>query len=694
MKEQLSLEKTRNIGLAAHIDAGKTTTTERILFYSGKIHRMGEVDDGAATMDWMIQEKERGITITSAVTACYWKGFSINIIDTPGHVDFTVEVERSMRVLDGLVVIFCAVGCVQPQSETVWRQAERYKVPRMAFVNKMDRVGADFYRVIDRMKTVLEANPVPIQIPVGEEAGFRGMIDLVKMKAYIYTEELGKVYDETDIPADLKEKAEKYRKKMIESLAEIDDAILEKYVAGREPDIKEINDVLHKGTISCKIVPVLCGSALKNKGVQPLLDAVLEYLPSPLETPPVTGEDLKGNNVTRTADPEGPFTALVFKVMSDPFVERLSYIRVYSGSVKVGKTVYNVRQKKRERIGRILRMHADHRQEIEHIQAGDLGAVVGLRSAVTGDTLTDEAHQILLEPISFPEPVISVAVEAKTRADQDKLNQAILRIADEDPSFHSRVDEETGQILISGMGELHLEIIVDRLQREFGVHANVGKPMVAYKESIKEPVVSEAKFDRQAEGRGQFGHVKVNLLPLPDGQPNSFKIAADENAIPKIFHQAVLEGMREALDAGALAGYPVIGVEAAAIGGSFHEVDSTELSFRIASSMAVTEALRNAENILKEPVMDVEVVIPEYNMGEVIGDINARRGKIEKMEPGVGGTGVISANVPLSEMFGYSTDLRSLTQGRGTYTMEFSRYEEIPKNIGKNILNRVTGRTY
>ncbi|MCD6309500.1 MAG: elongation factor G, partial [Candidatus Eremiobacteraeota bacterium] len=559
MKEEIILEKVRNIGLAAHIDAGKTTTTERMLFYSGKIHRMGEVDDGAATMDWMIQEKERGITITSAVTACYWRDHYINIIDTPGHVDFTVEVERSMRVLDGLIVIFCAVGGVQPQSETVWRQAEKYDVPRLAFINKMDRIGADFYRVLEKIRSVLAANPVPVQIPIGEEAGFKGVLDLLKMRSYTYTEELGKIFEEGEIPAFLKEKAEEYHKKMIESLAEIDDLILEKYVIGEEPEIEEIQRALREGTISCKIVPVLCGSALRNKGVQPLLDAVLAYLPSPMDVPPITGKDVKGNIVTRMADPNGPFTALVFKVMSDPFVDRLSYIRVYSGSISVGKTVYNVRQKKRERIGRILRMHADHRKEINRLQAGDLGAIVGLRSSVTGDTLTDDAHPMLLEPISFPEPVISVAVEAKTRADQDKLSQSIMRLQDEDPTFHSKVDEETGQIIISGMGELHLEIIVDRLLREFGVHANVGKPMVSYKESIREPVSGGAIFDRQAQGRGQFGHVLVELVPLPAGKSNRFDVTLDGDVIPKEFHSAIKEGMRESMEAGPVAGYPVIG---------------------------------------------------------------------------------------------------------------------------------------
>lgn len=689
------LSAVRNIGFAAHIDAGKTTTTERVLFYSGKIHRMGEVDEGSATMDWMEQEKERGITITSAVTTCSWNDYKINIIDTPGHVDFTVEVERSMRVLDGLIVIFCAVGCVQPQSETVWRQADRYKVPRIAFVNKMDRMGADYYRVITRMKEVLGANPVPVVIPIGAEDRFAGIIDLVNQKAITYQDDLGKEPVTGEIPAEMKETAEIWRKNLVEALAETDEAVMEKYLSGETPTLEEIKTAIRKATVNYSIIPVFCGSSLKNKGIQTLLDGIIDYLPSPIDKLPVKGVTPKNTVEERKADYDEPFAALVFKVQYDPYVGKLTYIRVYSGKLEVGKNVYNVRSQRKERIGRLLRMHASHREEIPWVGAGDLIAVVGMKEAATGDTLTAESHPLYLESIKFPEPVISVAVEPKTRADEKKLQESLQFLAEEDPTFKVKVNEETGQMIISGMGELHLEIIVDRLMREFGVKANVGRPMVAYKEGIKQTVIVEDEFVRTAaQGKGQYGKVKLQLSPLPSGSPIEFQNKISHEMLTKTFIKAIEDGARESLQAGSLAGFPVLEVKITALDAGFHPVDSTELAFQIAASKAVSQALDKADSYLKEPVMKIEIVVPSVNVGDVIGDLNARRGKIEKMEPQAGGVEAIDAYAPLVEMFGYATHLRSLTQGRGTYTMEFSHYEEIPKTLSDQILARITGRNY
>jgi len=686
MAREYTLEKTRNIGIAAHIDAGKTTTTERILFYTGRIHRIGEVDEGAATMDWMEQEQERGITITSAATTCFWRGHRINIIDTPGHVDFTVEVERSLRVLDGVVAIFCAVGGVQPQSETVWRQANRYQVPRIAYVNKMDRLGADFYRVVQRIKERLGANAVPIQLPLGAESDFRGIVDLVRMRAILYKDDLGKEYDETDIPAEMHELASHWREVLIEAVADVDDTLMEKYLEGEPITPEEIKKALRRGTLQSKIVPVTCGSSFKNKGVQPLLDAIVDYLPSPIDIGAVKGTNPRtGAPEARYPSDDEPFTALAFKIMSDPFVGKLTYFRVYSGTLSKGSYVYNASKDKKERIGRIVRMHANHREDVEVVYAGEIAAAVGLNETTTGDTLCDEKAPIILEAMQFPDPVISVAIEPKTKADQDKLGIALSRLAVEDPTFRISSDPETGQTIISGMGELHLEIIVDRLMREFKVEANIGRPQVAYREAIRQPARGEGQYVRQTGGRGQYGHCILEIEPLPPGQGFEFVNKIVGGVIPKEFIPAVEGGVREAMDTGVIAGYPVVDVRVAVVDGSYHEVDSSEMAFKIAGSMAFKAAMQKANPTIKEPIMAVEI-------GEVIGDLNSRRGRIEGIEPGPAGTQIIRAHVPLAEMFGYATALRSLTQGRATYVMQPSHYEEVPANIAQELISRAQGK--
>jgi len=693
MVRDYPLEKTRNIGIAAHIDAGKTTTTERILYYSGRIHQMGEVHEGAATMDWMQQEQERGITITSAATTCIWKDCRINIIDTPGHVDFTVEVERSMRVLDGVIAIFCAVGGVQPQSETVWRQANRYKVPRIAFINKMDRVGADFYKVTDRIRDRLGANAVPIQIPIGAEETFEGVIDLVRLKAIRYLDELGREYEETDIPEELREKALEMREQLVERVAEIDEHLMEKYVLGQKITPEEIKAGIRAGTVANRIVPVLCGAAFKNKGVQPLMDAVVDYLPSPLDVPPVEGVHPKtGEKITREASDKEPFAALAFKIMSDPYVGRLTYFRVYSGQLARGNYVYNASKGKRERLNRILRMHANHREEVDKVFAGDIVAGVGLEETSTGDTLCDEHHRIILESIQFPEPVISVAIEPKTKADQEKMAIALQRLSNEDPTFKTHTDEETGQVIISGMGELHLEIILDRLYREFKVEANHGKPQVAYKETITRPSHAEGRYIKQTGGRGQYGHVIIDMEPIDSGLGFEFVDKVTGGDVPKEFIPAVKSGVEEALESGVIAGYPVVDVRVTLTGGSYHEVDSSENAFKMAAAIAVREAVEKGSPTLKEPIMRVEVVVPEEFVGDVISDLNSRRADITHMEVGAGNTQVIDAKVPLAEMFGYATALRSMTQGRGSYTMEPSHYEEVPEHLADQLVMKMTGR--
>lgn len=686
------LEKTRNIGIMAHIDAGKTTTTERILYYTGVTYKIGEVHEGTAVMDWMPQEQERGITITSAATTCSWRDHRINIIDTPGHVDFTIEVERSLRVLDGAVAVFDAVAGVEPQSETVWRQANKYGVPRIAFMNKMDRVGADFFMAMDTMVEKLGANPVAIQIPIGSEERFRGPIDLVKMRAFYFDDEtLGAKYVEADIPEEYIVKAKEYREKLLEALADVDENIMEKYLSGEEISIDEIKAALRKGTIEMKFTPVLCGSAFKNKGVQLLLDAIVDYLPSPLDIPPVKGiRPLDGVEVERRASDDEPFTALAFKIMTDPFVGQLTFVRVYSGVLSAGSYVYNSTKGVKERIGRLLKMHANKREEIKEVRAGDIAAVVGLKNTLTGDTLCDENNPIILESIQFPEPVIAVAIEPKTKADQEKLSVSLSKLAQEDPSFKVSFDEETGQTIISGMGELHLEIIVDRLTREFKVGANVGKPQVAYKETIKGTAKVEGKFVRQSGGRGQYGHVWIEIEPLERGKGFEFINKIVGGIIPKEFIPAVEKGIKEAMEGGVLAGYPVVDVRVTLFDGSYHEVDSSEMAFKIAGSMAFKEGAKKAQLVLLEPIMSVEVVTPEEYMGDVIGDINSRRGKIQSMEKR-GGAQVIRAMIPLAEMFGYATDLRSRTQGRATYTMQFDHYEEVPKNIMDSIVAKVKG---
>lgn len=690
--ERVPLEKTRNIGIMAHIDAGKTTTTERILYYTGVTYKIGEVHEGTAVMDWMVQEQERGITITSAATTCFWKDHRINIIDTPGHVDFTIEVERSLRVLDGAVAVFDAVAGVEPQSETVWRQANKYGVPRIAFMNKMDRVGADFFMSVKTMVDRLGANPVPIQIPIGAEDKFRGPIDLVRGKAIYFDDEtLGAKYVEDEIPQELLPKAREYREKMLEALADVDENIMEKFLGGEEITEEEIRRAIRKGTIEMKITPVLCGSAFKNKGVQMLLDAIVDYLPSPLDIPPVRGTNPSdGSEIERKASPDEPFAALAFKIMTDPYVGQLTFIRVYSGVLSAGSYVYNSTKDTKERIGRLLRMHANKREEIKEVAAGDIAAAVGLKNTLTGDTLCDEKAPIILEAIEFPEPVISVAIEPKTKADQEKLSQSLAKLAQEDPSFRVSFDEETGQTIIAGMGELHLEIIVDRLLREFKVSANVGKPQVAYKETIRSAAKAEGKFVRQSGGRGQYGHVVIEIEPAETGKGFEFVNKIVGGTIPREYIPAVEKGIKEALDSGVLAGYPVVDVKATLFDGSYHEVDSSEMAFKIAGSMAFKEAAKKAKPVLLEPIMSVEVVTPEEYMGDVMGDLNARRGKIQSMEKR-GNSQVIRAEVPLSEMFGYATDLRSKTQGRATYTMQFSRYEEVPKNISDAIIAKVKG---
>ncbi|MFN3480780.1 MAG: elongation factor G [Thermodesulfovibrionales bacterium] len=690
--ERVPLEKTRNIGIMAHIDAGKTTTTERILYYTGVTYKIGEVHEGTAVMDWMVQEQERGITITSAATTCFWKDHRINIIDTPGHVDFTIEVERSLRVLDGAVAVFDAVAGVEPQSETVWRQANKYGVPRIAFMNKMDRVGADFFMSVKTMIDRLGANPVPIQIPIGAEDKFRGPIDLVRGKAIYFDDEtLGAKYVEDEIPQELLPKAREYREKMLEALADVDENIMEKFLGGEEITEEEIRRAIRKGTIEMRITPVLCGSAFKNKGVQMLLDAIVDYLPSPLDIPPVRGTNPSdGSEIERKASPDEPFAALAFKIMTDPYVGQLTFIRVYSGVLSAGSYVYNSTKDTKERIGRLLRMHANKREEVKEVAAGDIAAAVGLKNTLTGDTLCDEKAPIILEAIEFPEPVISVAIEPKTKADQEKLSQSLAKLAQEDPSFRVSFDEETGQTIIAGMGELHLEIIVDRLLREFKVSANVGKPQVAYKETIKAAAKAEGKFVRQSGGRGQYGHVVIEIEPAETGKGFEFVNKIVGGTIPREYIPAVEKGIKEALDSGVLAGYPVVDVKATLFDGSYHEVDSSEMAFKIAGSMAFKEAAKKAKPVLLEPIMSVEVVTPEEYMGDVMGDLNARRGKIQSMEKR-GNSQVIRAEVPLSEMFGYATDLRSKTQGRATYTMQFSRYEEVPKNISDAIIAKVKG---
>ncbi|NLG79896.1 MAG: elongation factor G [Firmicutes bacterium] len=688
MDERSPLERTRNIGIMAHIDAGKTTTTERILFYTGRVHRMGEVDDGAATMDWMVQEQERGITITAAATTCFWKDHRINIIDTPGHVDFTMEVERSLRVLDGAIAVLCAVGGVEPQTETVWRQADRYHVPRIVFVNKMDRVGADFNRAVSMIRERLGARGVPIQIPIGSEEGFKGVVDLIEQRAVLYLDDLGIQQEVTDIPPEMQGEAMKRREELIEAIADTDDDIMAKYIEGEELTAAELKQALRRATLAVKIVPVLCGAAFRNKGVQLLLDAVVDYLPSPNDLPPVRGTNPRtGEEEERAADDSQPFSALAFKIATDPYVGKLTYFRVYSGVVRAGSYVYNATKGKKERLARILLMHANHREDVDVARAGDIVAAVGFREVTTGDTLSDEERPVILEAIEFPEPVISVAVEPKTKADEDKLAAALAKLAEEDPTFHVRQDPETGQTVISGMGELHLEIIIDRLVREFRVEANVGKPQVSYRETIRSTVESEGKFVRQTGGRGQYGHVKIILAPLPAGGGFEFEDRVTGGAIPKEFIPAVEAGAREAMESGVLAGYPLVDVKVTLFDGSYHEVDSSEMAFKIAASMAVKDGARRADPVLLEPLMRVEVVVPEEFTGDVIADISARRGRVQGMERR-GPSQIIRAHVPLAEMFGYATDLRSLTQGRGTYIMHFMRYEEVPAQIAEAVSAR------
>jgi elongation factor G len=676
----------------AHIDAGKTTTTERILYYTGVTYKIGEVHDGTAVMDWMVQEQERGITITSAATTCSWKDHTINIIDTPGHVDFTIEVERSLRVLDGAVAAFDSVAGVEPQSETVWRQANKYGVPRIAFMNKMDRVGADFFMSVKSMVDRLGATPVPIQIPIGAEDKFRGSIDLVRMKAIYFDDEtLGAKYVEDDVPDDLMPLAREYREKMIEALSDVDEEIMEKFLSGKEVSADDIKGAVRKGTIQLKITPVICGSAFKNKGVQLLLDTIVDYLPSPLDVPPVTGVSPRDDSeVVRKPSDEEPFAALAFKVMTDPFVGQLTFIRVYSGVLGAGSYVYNSTKDTKERVGRLLRMHANKREEIKEVAAGDIAAAVGLKSTLTGDTLCDEKSPVILESIEFPEPVISVAIEPKTKADQEKLSQSLAKLAQEDPSFRVSFNEETGQTIIAGMGELHLEIIVDRLVREFKVGANVGKPQVAYRETIRTATKAEGKFVRQSGGRGQYGHVLLQLEPAEVGKGFEFVNKVVGGSIPREYIPAAEKGIREALDSGVLAGYPVVDVKVTLYDGSYHEVDSSEMAFKIAASMGFKDGAKKAKPVLLEPIMSVEVVTPEEYMGDVMGDLNSRRGRIQSMEKR-GNAQVIRSEVPLSEMFGYATDLRSKTQGRATYTMQFAHYDEVPKGIADTIIAKVKG---
>ena len=687
MAREYSLEHTRNIGIMAHIDAGKTTTTERILFYTGKTHKLGETHEGGATMDWMEQEQERGITITSAATTCFWNDNRINIIDTPGHVDFTVEVERSLRVLDGSVTVFCAKGGVEPQSETVWRQADKYRVPRMAYINKMDITGADFYHVLDMMRDRLHANPVPLQLPIGKEMTFRGIIDLLNMEADVYYDELGKDVRVEPIPEDMVELAEQYRAELVEAVASTDEELMEKYLCDEELTIAELKGAIRRATINNEIIPVVCGSSYRNKGVQKMLDAVVDYMPSPLDIPAIKGVDPdSGEEDERPADDNAPFSALAFKIMTDPFVGKLCYFRVYSGMINAGETVYNSTRGKRERLGRILMMHANTRQDIDACYTGDIAAAIGVKNTTTGDTFCDEKHPIILESMEFPEPVIRVAIEPKTRAGQEKMGIALAKLAEEDPTFRAYTDDETGQTIIAGMGELHLDIIVERLLREFKVEANIGKPQVAYKETIRKAVDQDTKYKRQSGGSGQYGHVKITIEPNEPGKGYEFVNAVVGGAIPKEYIPAVDNGIQGAMQTGVLAGYNVVDVKVTLNDGSYHEVDSSEMAFKIAGSMAFKEAMRKADPVLTEPMMKVVTIVPEEYMGDVIGDFNSRRGQIQSMEAGNGGIEEILAYVPLSCMFGYATDLRSKTQGRGLYSMEPSHFAEVPKSIQEEIV--------
>ena len=679
-KRAYPLERTRNIGIMAHIDAGKTTTTERILFYTGKTHKIGEVHDGGATMDWMEQEQERGITITSAATTCFWNNNRINIIDTPGHVDFTVEVQRSLRVLDGSVTVLAAKGGVQPQTETVWRQADKYSVPRMVYVNKMDITGANFMLCVDQLKNRLKANAVPIQLPVGAEDNFQGIVDLIKMKAFIHKDDLGKVVEETEIPEDMKALAQEYRDKMVEAVAEQDEELMMKYLEGEELTVEEIKRGLRAGTINNTIVPVTCGSSYKNKGVQELLDAIVDYMPSPLDIADVKGVDEDDNEVERKTSDDEPFAALAFKIATDPFVGKLCFFRVYSGTLESGSTVLNSNKGKKERIGRILQMHSNNREDITKVYAGDIAAAVGLKEVTTGDTLCDMDHPVILESMEFPEPVIDIAIEPKDKANQEKMGIALAKLAEEDPTFKAYTNHETGQIIIAGMGELHLDIIVDRLKREFKVECNVGKPQVAYKETIRNKVKVEGKFIRQSGGRGQYGHVWLEMEPLEAGKGVEFESKIVGGVVPKEYIKPVEEGIREAAESGILAGYPVIDFKATLVDGSYHDVDSSEMAFKIAGSMAFKEGCKQGKAVILEPIMKVEIVVPEEYMGDVIGDVNSRRGRMEGMDAN-DGMQEIHSFIPLSEMFGYATDLRSKTQGRGTYSMEPSHYEEVPKSV-------------
>jgi elongation factor G len=692
MARKFPLERTRNIGIMAHIDAGKTTTTERVLYYTGINYKIGEVHEGTATMDWMVQEQERGITITSAATTCHWRDHRINIIDTPGHVDFTIEVERSLRVLDGAVAVFCSVGGVEPQSETVWRQADKYRVPRIAFINKMDRVGADFFRGVRMIRERLRANAIPIQLPIGAEDGFRGIIDLIAMKAVLWDDDsLGARYRTEEIPADFVKDAEQYRDELLEAVADSDEGLMEKYLEGREISESELRQAIRQATLQIKIIPVLCGAAFKNKGVQPLLDAVVDFLPAPTDVPAVEGinPDTEQRE-SRPADDTAPFAALAFKIMTDPFVGTLTFLRVYSGIVESGSYVFNSTKGKKERIGRLLKMHANKREDIKEVYAGDIAAAVGLRDSTTGDTLCDENHPIVLEAIEFPAPVISIAIEPKTKADQEKLGVSLQKLATEDPSFRVNTDRETGQTIISGMGELHLEIIVDRLLREFKVDANVGKPQVAYKETIRRSTEKEGKFIRQTGGRGQYGHVVLRVEPLLPGKGFEFEDDTKGGVVPREYISAVERGVRDAMETGPLAGYPMVDVKVALLDGSYHEVDSSEIAFKIAASMAFKEATSKASPVILEPIMAVEVVVPEEFSGAVFGDLNGRRGKIQGMDTRAGAQ-VITATVPLAEMFGYATDLRSMTQGRATYTMQFAHYEPVPQPISEEITAKAVG---
>ncbi|MEY8339134.1 elongation factor G [Lachnospiraceae bacterium 62-35] len=699
------LERTRNIGIMAHIDAGKTTLTERILYYTGVNYKIGNTHEGNATMDWMEQEQERGITITSAATTCHWTleenckpkpgalEHRVNIIDTPGHVDFTVEVERSLRVLDGAVGVFCAKGGVEPQSENVWRQADTYNVPRMAFINKMDILGADFFNAVDQIRTRLGKNAVCLQLPIGKEDEFRGIIDLFEMKAYIYNDEKGDDISITDIPDDMKDDAELYRTELVEKICELDDDLMMQYLEGEEPSVEELKKTLRKATCECAAIPVCCGSAYRNKGVQKLLDAVIEFMPAPTDIPAIKGTDLDGNEIEKHSSDEEPFAALVFKIMTDPFVGRLAYFRVYSGTLNSGSYVLNATKGKKERVGRILQMHANKRQELDKVYSGDIAAAIGFKVSGTGDTICDEQHPVILESMEFPEPVIDIAIEPKTKAGQQKMGEALAKLAEEDPTFRTKTNQETGQTIISGMGELHLEIIVDRLLREFNVEANVGAPQVAYKETFTKEVDQEYKYAKQSGGRGQYGHCKVRFAPMDANAEETFKFESSVvgGAIPKEYIPAVGEGIEEASKAGILAGFPVLGVHANVYDGSYHEVDSSEMAFHIAGSMAFKEAMKKANPVLLEPIMKVEVTMPEDYMGDVIGDINSRRGRIEGMED-IGGGKMVKAYVPLSEMFGYSTDLRSRTQGRGNYSMFFEKYEQVPKSVQEKILSEKNGK--